>query len=336
MTGSKLKSQKLVTTLAMALAVTVGAAMPQLASAQAWNLYTYMSVPANSAAQANMKLAEEMAKFTNNELKIRVHLGGTLQINAANIGAAVADNVVQMGDDAFMSGAMPIGDLVRLPLMIRDETDLKKALAVMTPYIERGYDKRGIVLLGTYVWPQQTFWSRKKIASLADVRGQKLRTPSPEIGEVVKRLGGVSITMGTAEVSTALERGVVDGSLTASSGGAYMWKDQLKYNYQLPTGHINGHIIANKAEFMKLKPEVQAALKKNASQISENLNKQFLADEKERAVTMAKDGMIFVVPTAAEFAEAEAKVKPYWDEWAKSKGPEAVEALAKVRAALGR
>ncbi|WP_439588335.1 TRAP transporter substrate-binding protein DctP [Hydrogenophaga sp.] len=332
MNGWKTTSKTLMATFAVA----VGAVLPQLAAAQAWNLYTYMSVPANSAAQANMKLSEEMARFTNNELKIRVHLGGTLQINAANIGAAVADNVVQMGDDAFMAGAMPIGDLLRLPLMIRDESDLQKALAVMTPYIERGYDKRGIVMLGTYVWPQQTFWSRKKIASLADVRGQKLRTPSPELGELTRRLGGVSITMGTAEVSTALERGVVDGSLTASSGGAYMWKDQLKYNYQLPTGHINGHIIANKAEFMKLKPEVQTAMKQKATEISENLSRQFLLDEKERAVTMAKDGMVFVVPTAAEVSEAEAAIKPYWDQWAKSKGPEAVEALAKVRAALGR
>ena len=29
-------------------------------------------------------------------------------------------------------------------------------------------------------------------------------------------------------------------------------------------------------------------------------------------------------------------MKPYWDEWAKSRGPDVVEALGKVRAALGR
>jgi TRAP-type transport system periplasmic protein len=29
-------------------------------------------------------------------------------------------------------------------------------------------------------------------------------------------------------------------------------------------------------------------------------------------------------------------VKPYWDEWAKTRGPDAVEALTKVRAALNR
>jgi len=29
-------------------------------------------------------------------------------------------------------------------------------------------------------------------------------------------------------------------------------------------------------------------------------------------------------------------MRPYWDEWAKARGPEIVEALGKVRAALGR
>jgi hypothetical protein len=29
-------------------------------------------------------------------------------------------------------------------------------------------------------------------------------------------------------------------------------------------------------------------------------------------------------------------MKPYWDEWAKPRGPDVVEALGKVRAALGR
>ena len=29
-------------------------------------------------------------------------------------------------------------------------------------------------------------------------------------------------------------------------------------------------------------------------------------------------------------------MKPYWDDWAKSRGPVVVEALGKVRAALGR
>jgi hypothetical protein len=37
-----------------------------------------------------------------------------------------------------------------------------------------------------------------------------------------------------------------------------------------------------------------------------------------------------------EMDQAEAAMKPYWESWAKARGPEAVAALAEIRKALGR
>jgi TRAP-type C4-dicarboxylate transport system substrate-binding protein len=51
---------------------------------------------------------------------------------------------------------------------------------------------------------------------------------------------------------------------------------------------------------------------------------------------MAAGGMVVTPQRPEDVAMAEKLIAPYWDEWAKSKGPEAVEALKKVRAALGR
>ena len=39
---------------------------------------------------------------------------------------------------------------------------------------------------------------------------------------------------------------------------------------------------------------------------------------------------------AEEMAQAEAAMKPYWETWAKARGPEAVKTLEEVRKALGR
>ena len=47
-------------------------------------------------------------------------------------------------------------------------------------------------------------------------------------------------------------------------------------------------------------------------------------------------GYTFTKAKPEENARAVAAMTPYWDEWAKSRGPDIVEALAKVRAALGR
>ena len=46
--------------------------------------------------------------------------------------------------------------------------------------------------------------------------------------------------------------------------------------------------------------------------------------------------MEIIRPTPEELRAAIEKVTPYWDKWAAERGPEAVEALAKIRKALGR
>ena len=70
------------------------------------------------------------------------------------------------------------------------------------------------------------------------------------------------MTIGAAEVPSALDRGVVDGVFTASSGGGKIWRDLLKYNYRLGPNFFDGVIAVNKMAFDKLPPEAQAKLKK--------------------------------------------------------------------------
>ena len=86
----------------------------------------------------------------------------------------------------------------------------------------------------------------------------------------------------------------------------------------------------------KLDPKIQASLrdlvKDNMRQITETLGNG--NDDATKA--LADGGMVLTQPSDADMATALATITPYWDEWAQSKGPKAVEALKKVRDALGR
>ncbi len=53
-----------------------------------------------------IRLIDTVKQQTNGELLINLHLGGSLPIKATNITAAVADNVVQIGDDGFATGTI--------------------------------------------------------------------------------------------------------------------------------------------------------------------------------------------------------------------------------------
>ena len=206
----------------------------------------------------------------------------------------------------------------------------------MRPYYEAAYDKKGTILLGHYNYPLQVAWSRKPLNSFMDFKGQKFRVTSPEQGEFVKRMGGGAVTIGPSEVPSALDRGVVDGVFTASSGGGKIWRDLLKSSYRLGPNFFDGVIAVNKTAYDKLTPEVQAKLKKIVSETAPWITEELRREEDEATAQLAKGG---ITMAAAKPDDSEAAIKamtPYWDEWAKAKGPTAVEALGKVRAALGR
>ena len=59
-------------------------------------------------------------------------------------------------------------------------------------------------------------------------------------------------------------------------------------------------------------------------------------EEAESVQTLTAAGYVMTKATPEEVARAVETMKPYWDEWAKSRGPDVIEALGKVRAALGR
>src|ERR1700712_5640957 len=95
-----------------------------------WEAYTYNSVSTVVSAKGLQDMAERIEKESGGRMVIKFHLGGSLQIKADSITQAVSQNVVQMADDAFFAGTVPIGGLVRLPMLIRDDAEFVKALKI--------------------------------------------------------------------------------------------------------------------------------------------------------------------------------------------------------------
>jgi len=327
------KTRSLLTALAAAGALAI--AVPA-AAAEKWNLYVYNAVSTVSAVKGLVKVNEEIEKETGGALSIRLHLGGSLPINTTNITQAVSDDVVQMGDDGYFLGNVPIGGVLRLPMLIQSRAEYDKAAAIMEPYLQKAFEKKGVQVLGQYLYPYQVAFSSKKLTSLADFKGQKIRVTSPEQSEFIKRLGGVPVTIGAPEVPSALDRGVVDGVLTASSGGGNIWKDMLKYNYRLGINYFNSVVIVNKERFAKLPPDVQAKVARIVRDNMPLITGAMEGEEETLTKKFADGGMVITRQAPADVDQGMKLISAYWDEWAKSKGPDAVEALKKVRAALGR
>jgi TRAP-type C4-dicarboxylate transport system substrate-binding protein len=320
---------------AAVLATSVALAAYPVRAGEQWSFYMHQSAPNFATSRGAKLFTEEIENATGGELKVRLYLSGTLQISASNITQAVGENVVQLGDDLFNSGNIQVAGIPRLPMLIQSYDDFTKADAVLKPYIEKSFAEKGSTVLASYTYPLQFMWGRKKIESLEDIKGMKLRVAQPEQGEFVRRFGGVSITMSAPEVPSALDRGVVDGIFTAGVG-AVLWKDLLKYGYVLIVNVNNSYFIANSDAYKKLSPDLQAKLRKVAEETARWDQETMQKEEAESVEVLRAAGYTFTKAKPEEVARAVDAMKPYWDEWAKSRGPDIVEALGKVRTALGR
>ena len=98
-----------------------------------WDMYVTNAVATTITAKGEVAMIERIEKETDGELKIKFHLAGSLPINVTNITSAVADGVVQLGDDGFFQGNVPIGGLLRLPMLVQTREEFDKALKIALP-----------------------------------------------------------------------------------------------------------------------------------------------------------------------------------------------------------
>ena len=325
--------------LAIALAAVIGCILFAVCDASAavtWTAYSFGPSDALANVQGLKRITRAIEEETKGEIRINVHLAGSLPIQSTNITQAMGDGVVQFGDDGFFLGNVPIAGILRLPMLLTTPDDFAKALRVMQPYVDRDFEKKGVIVLAHFVFPFQVTFSTKRLTKLEEFTGQKLRVSEPEQAEFVRRFGGVPITMGAPEVPPALQHGTIDGVLTASAGGGKIGGDMLKFNYRLGVNYFNAMVIVNKEAFGKLTPALQGQVREIAVRLAPTTTAQIAKEEGEVLAKHKAAGMVITEPTPDELVQAAKRMGPYWDEWASKKGADAQRALAEVRKVLGR
>lgn len=319
------------------LAVVLGSLASAASPAQTvWQGYTYVGSAAPTAYKGMEKLGAAINQETKGAVRLNMNVGGALPISGSNITQAVGDGIVQMAADGFMIGNVPITGILRLPMLLTTEAEFAKAADAIMPDIERAYLKKNVVVLAQYLYPLQVAWSTKKLTSLEDMKGQKMRVTSPEQGEFVKRMGGTAMTISAAEVPSALASGVVSGAFTASSGGGRLWKDQLKYRFGMGPNYFNSIIVVNKDAWDKLSDANRKIVKAAAEKAAKEITTDMKAEEAELTKQMAAAGMTVTDAGPQVFEAAAKNMSPVWDDWAAKHDADSKRALAKVRALVGR
>ena len=321
----------------------VGIAMPAVAQPKpaAWDFVLNVGMT-HPVAQMEQEFVEDVKKRTNGQLVITMRPPGELPYKLTEYLRVTGQNNSQMADVymGFLAGDSKIAVLTGLPFLVGTPDELKKAMTVLDPMIREDFARFGADILTWFTWPEQNIWGRgKPIQTVDDFKGRKIRTTSPEQSEMIKRLGGVPISLTAPEVPSAAQRGVMDGVVTAAFNllGS-KWNEFTEWGY-IADIHIGGpaYILVNKGSLAALSPEVRKQLQEAAGVLQAKMLKEIPVREySDRQLLETQYKIKLYKASPADVARMRKEMEPYWDEWAKQGGPKLVEALAAVKKALGR
>jgi TRAP-type C4-dicarboxylate transport system substrate-binding protein len=251
---------------AFAAAVGLAIALPAVAQTK-WDLPT--AYPATNFHTENIQqFAADVDKATGGKLKITVHANASL-FKAPEIKRAVQGGQAQAGEILLVNfeNEDPLYGLDGIPFLATSYAESLKLYKASKAAVDGKLAKQGMKLLFTVPWPPQGIYSKKTLASAADMKGLKWRAYSPATSKIAELVGAQPVTVQAAEVSQALATGVIDSYMSSGATG-YDSKtyEHIKNLYDTQAWLPKNAIIVNQKAFDALDKPTQAAVLKAAAE----------------------------------------------------------------------
>lgn len=319
-----------------ASALAVIACAGQAGAETTWSLFTPFTTN-DKPTQLYRGFAEDVAEATGGDLNIEVYSSGELPYKNTDVLKALATDQIQIADLALgpVAGDVPELTVFGLPFLCTSTDGFYKAIdAAMPTFNERLQGKFKVHALAGWTMPPQQIWLREAVDGIDGLKGKKIRTWNKMQIEMLDLLSGSGVAITPAEVIPALQRGVVDGAITAVIP-AYDWKfyEVTEAGYMLNFTMTDQLIAVNDNAFNELSPETQQALVETAKTWQDKFKEAIDVAAGEAAEKLQAEGMTLITPSDEDFQKAREATKPIWQKWSDANGDIAAKLLEDVSSA---
>jgi TRAP-type C4-dicarboxylate transport system substrate-binding protein len=280
--------------------------------------------PGNFHSENLVQFANDVDKATGGKLKITVHSNASL-FKAPEIKRAVQGGQAQIGEILLVNfqNEWQIFGADGLPFLADSYETAEKLWKVQKPMIDKKLAEQGMVVLYTVAWPPQGIYSKKPLASGADLKGLKWRAYSPATARIAELLGAQPVTVQAAELSQAMATGVVESYMSSGSTGMdTKTYEHLKYWYDTQAWLPKNAIIVNKKALDALDAPSRAGLLKAAAEAETRgwaTSKRVNLEVQEK---LKANGMQILPPSPQLKADLKKVGDTMLKEWVEKAGPE--------------
>lgn len=207
--------------------------------------------------------AEELAACSNGQVAVEIFPGGTQLGNVARQQEQVLAGVVDIahGLHGIPRGRFPRTSVIDLPFLTESADAASRTLWALFPdHLAEEYE--GLKVLALHAHNGGLIHTRgTEVATMEDMRGLRIRTPSPAISMMLESLGAVPQGMPPGQVYENLEKGVIDGTVFPwDPVRSFRLAEVLEHHLDARAYTVSFFFVMNQRSYDRLPAEVQACI----------------------------------------------------------------------------
>lgn len=267
--------------------------------------------------------AEMIEKATNGRAKVTIYPSNTL-VPIRDAYRATQEGIVDITWvwGPASPGAFPLTEIFSLPGFSANQATsnlVVNELFRLYPEFKKQFSPK-VKHIATQVHMRSDLHSRAPIKSLNDLKGKVIACQNDKVALAMSKLGTSATQMQIPEMYTAVERGVIKGTVQAWGSFAvnHMY-EVLKYHTLIGVGTGTSHWIWCKSTWDKFTPEEQAKLELLGPLFQNYIalgNIVMSKGPRDKHITREK-GHEFIVWSDEDMKRMKDLFRPLWEEWVK-------------------
>jgi len=327
-----------VTKLAAAVALAAGLMTSAEADARDLKMSLWFGKTHFMTEEVMQPFIDDVHRLSDGDLNITLYgdsVLGKISDQLMLVENGIAD--IAMVVPSYTPGRFPLTESGGLPFAFDSATHGGKVYNILQPYVEEEFDTVKFLFM-TVNTPAALLTATKPIATVEDIRGERLSGSAAAQQQFLTSLGAIADFMPISEKYVALERGTIEGLLMPlASASGYKMEEVTKYITRINYSSTPLVVIMNQNAWDSLTPEQQAVITEASVAAQQKLGPAYdAADERGLEILLAADGEL--VPFAEEeMAKLREKAAPFWNSYLedlRKRTPKADEFIAALRDAI--
>jgi TRAP-type transport system periplasmic protein len=207
--------------------------------------------------------ARELERRTGNKVKVTIFPGGSSFGDVARQYDQVTAGVIDIahGLHGIPRGRFPRTSIIDLPFLTESADAASRTLWALYPkYLQEEY--RGVKVLALHAHNGGLIHTRDKpVTQLADLKGLRIRSPSPAVSQMLEYLGATPVGLPPGQVYENLQKGAIDGTVFPwDPVASFKLAEVLKHHLDARTYTVSFFLVMNQRKYDGLPADVKQAI----------------------------------------------------------------------------